>query len=196
MLPARIFVTGAPGSKWSGIAQVLEQLEGVNTTDHNEHRNYSHSKYSGHRGAYFGEGMEFEAKLDAWYLDQAWTDKAGCKIIKSHEWSLRLKEIQNIFPEDWIMCVYRPELTAFDWWIEAGGFSITYPNYAAYKNNQGIIDAISLQNTKMIEWGADNVLWWSYFTPEWIEEQFGQSIDFDNRWNDVLVGLWKPLQHS
>ena len=52
-LPKRIFFTGVPGSKWSGIAQTIEALDGFNTTDRWNHREYKHSGFSGHVGAYF-----------------------------------------------------------------------------------------------------------------------------------------------
>ena len=43
----RIFLTGVPGSRWSGIAQEIE-TEDFNTSDRTPERTYSHNKYSGH----------------------------------------------------------------------------------------------------------------------------------------------------
>jgi hypothetical protein len=60
-LPNRIFLTGVPGSRWSGIAQTLESLNGFNTGDRTPAREFSHSGFTGHKGAYFGKGMEYEA---------------------------------------------------------------------------------------------------------------------------------------
>ena len=34
-LPDRLFFTGVPGSRWSGISQNLELLDGINTSDQN-----------------------------------------------------------------------------------------------------------------------------------------------------------------
>jgi hypothetical protein len=59
-LPNHIFFTGAPGSRWSGIAQTIETLPGFNVSDRNPRREYAHNTYSGHKGAYFGHGMECE----------------------------------------------------------------------------------------------------------------------------------------
>ena len=39
-LPRNLFFTGVPGSKWSGIAQVLESMPNVNTSDHTKQRAY------------------------------------------------------------------------------------------------------------------------------------------------------------
>ena len=64
-LPQRIFFTGVPGSRWSGIAQVLESLTGFNTSDRTPERDYTHHEFTGHKGAYFGRGMEFDHGRDA-----------------------------------------------------------------------------------------------------------------------------------
>ena len=68
MLPNRLFFTGVPGSRWSGIAQTLEQLNGFNTSDRTPEREFSHNGFSGHKGAYFGQGMELEAHLEENYI--------------------------------------------------------------------------------------------------------------------------------
>jgi hypothetical protein len=81
MLPNRIFLTGVPGSRWSGIAQTLESIPGFNTTDRTPERTYSHHSYTGHQGAYFGPGMELECLLSADYIDSAWT------VVVAHGWS-------------------------------------------------------------------------------------------------------------
>ena len=75
MLPNRIWFTGVPGSRWSGIAQTLEQISGMNTTDRTPEREYNHHQYSGHKGAYFGKGMEFPALVIDSHVDQAFTSQ-------------------------------------------------------------------------------------------------------------------------
>jgi hypothetical protein len=131
MLPNRIFFTGVPGSRWSGIAQVLESLDGFNTTDRTPNRDYTHHQFTGHRGAYFGPGMELESYLDPTYIDAAWATTGGCRVVKSHDYAYKLQTIGEVFPDDWIMLVYRPDLTSYAWWHEAGGFQIKYPCYKA-----------------------------------------------------------------
>jgi hypothetical protein len=105
MLPNRIFFTGVPGSRWSGIAQTLEQLDGFNTSDRTPARSYNHNQYSGHKGAYFGTGMELEAYLDERYIDYAWAEQGGTRIVKSHDWAYKLDLVRQQFPNDWIMLV-------------------------------------------------------------------------------------------
>ena len=189
-LPERIFLSGAPGSRWSGIAQVLESLQGFNTSDRTPEREYSHSTYSGHKGAYFGPGMEFEPQLDTAYIDQAWTQPGGCRLIKSHEWSEMLVDVRSAFPLDWIMLVHRQYKPSLEWWLEAGGYNISYPNYTAYENMPA---TIKRQNQGIMKWVFEKSCKLERFTPFWVEREFGQTVDFDaNKYQDVFVTLWKP----
>jgi len=194
-LPKRIFFTGVPGSRWSGIAQVIESLEGMNTTDRRNHREYTHSGFSGHRGAYFGEGMEFEANCA--FTDEAYTNpEAGCMIVKSHEWATDLIGVQlyqSYKQGDWIMLVYRPDLPSLEWWHQAGGFNITYPDYTAYKGPGKMLAEIQRQNSHMLRFANQENLKWSSFNAEWIQETFGQECNVEiKNWTDILVTVFKP----
>ena len=185
-LPDRIWFTGVPGSRWSGIAQTLEQLPGMNTTDRTPEREYIHHQYSGHKGAYFGRGMEFPA--DPTQVDQAWTEQEGCQLVKSHEW---IDHVEELPKEDWKLLVYRPDQTSFAWWHEAGGFQIGYPNYSAYKNSANMLAEIIRTNQLILEYSCINNCSWNYFTTEWIEKSFDMAIDVPNVWPDILVTLIK-----
>ena len=98
----RIFLTGVPGSRWSGIAQEIESEGGYDISDRTPDRNYTHNKYSGHVGAYFGTGMEFPAMLDTKNLDLPYNG-TGTKLHKSHEWSLILDEIADLYDRSGII---------------------------------------------------------------------------------------------
>lgn len=190
-LPNRIFFTGVPGSRWSGIAQTLEQLEGFNTSDRTTDREYSHNQYSGHRGAYFGKGMELEPVLSSIYIDSAWTQSGGTRIVKSHDWAYNLAEVKSKFPNDWIMLVYRPDMTSYAWWHEAGGFNIKYPSYTAYKDSTTMLGEIAKQNNNILEFAYENDLTWNYFTSKWIKDNFNQDLKVNKKWSDILVTLLK-----
>lgn len=164
-------------------------MSGMNTSDRTPEREYDHHSYTGHKGAYFGPGMEFELILDEDYIDQAWLQPGGCKLIKSHEWSYYLGEIREKFPDDWIMMIYRPDMVSYAWWHEAGGFQIQYPNYSAYKNSSNMLSEIMKQNSCILEFGRLNKCKWEYFTSEWISENFGQDIVIDKTFSDILVTL-------
>jgi hypothetical protein len=191
MLPNRIFFTGVPGSRWSGIAQTLESLKGFNTSDRTPTREYTHSHYGGHKGAYFGQGMEYESYLDPRYIDTAWLDNTGTKLVKSHDWADKLQTIHEVFPTDWIMLVYRPDMASYAWWHQAGGFNIDYPNYAAYKNSETMLGKIAEQNANILKFAHTHDLTWNYFTLRWIEQNFGQTTEINKTWPDILVTLLK-----
>jgi hypothetical protein len=188
-LPNRIFFTGVPGSKWSGIAQLLESHNAFNITDRTPDREYKHNQYSGHKGAYFGRDMEYCA--DPLKVDQAWNGGKGIKIVKSHDWAYMLDMIKPGFINDWVMLVYRPNDISNEWWHMAGGFNITYPCYTAYKNNNGMRNAIAEQNTAILKFASKHNATWNYFTTHWIKSTFGLDIEINNTYDDILVSIIK-----
>jgi|TARA_B110000908_G_scaffold172735_1_gene242520 hypothetical protein len=191
-LPRNLFFTGVPGSKWSGIAQVLESMPNVNTSDHTKQRAYTHGTFSGHKGAYFGRGMEFEPNLDYNYIQSAWKHNNGMRIIKSHDWAYYLDDIKAHFADDWIMLVYRPDSISYAWWFEAGGFNINYPNYDVYKDSIGMLNEIQQQNQNLLTWSIKENISWHSFTPTWVNDTFGVQLDFESKWSDILVSVYKP----
>lgn len=188
-LPKRIFFTGVPGSRWSSVAQTLETMFGMNISDRTIDREYVHHSYSGHKGAYFGPGMEFEPILDSDYIDQAWVELQGCKLVKSHEWSYYLDQIKNKFPNDWIIMIYRPDMSSYAWWHEAGGFQIKYPNYTSYQNSAIMMSEIMRQNSEILNFGMISKCKWEYFTSDWIWDNFNQTIDVDKVFGDILITI-------
>jgi hypothetical protein len=194
-LPNHIFFTGVPGSRWSGIAQVLETIPGMNTSDRTPERNYTHHTYTGHVGAYFGRGMEFEAWPAISYIDEAWTKPGGCKLVKSHDWAYKLNDLKYVQSQEhtdcWIMLVYRPDMVSYAWWHEAGGFQIKYPCYDAYKDSVGMLAEITAQNKAILEFGMINNCKWEYFTSKWIKENFNAEVSVAKVWPDILVTLIK-----
>jgi hypothetical protein len=163
----------------------------MNTSDRTPARTYSHHSYTGHVGAYFGRDMEFDTMLDAAHINSAWTTKGGTKLVKSHDWAYKLQEIKDAFPDAWIMLVYRPDMSSYAWWHEAGGFQIKYPCYDAYKNSPTMLGEIIAQNSAILEFGMINNCKWEYFTSGWIKENFNADINVTNIWPDILVTLIK-----
>ena len=195
MMPERIFFTGAPGSKWSGICQDLESIPNINRSDRSNSREYNHPAYQGHRGAYFGfkwRDLDWEARLDKDYIDSAWSEKTGTKIVKCHDWCYMLDDIKKIFPNDWILLVYRPEHDCYAWWFEVGGFNIAYPNYQSYKSNANMMASIIEQNAMMLEWTNKHNYSWHPYTKKWVEDNFGHQIEFnESLYSHNLVCLVK-----
>ena len=154
--PKYIFVTGVPGSQWTSFTETLCNTGEFNITDRNDKRQYYHHGCARHLGAFYGRGMEFPAKLDKENLDAPYTDKGGTKFLCSHEWALMLPEIKWKYPDAWIMLIYRPDVNALQWWSEAGGFKIEYPNYGPYGDSDGMARAINEQNQKILEFGLQH----------------------------------------
>jgi len=188
-LPNRIFLTGVPGSRWSGIAQTLETVPGFNTTDRTDQREYQHGKFNGHRGIYYGSGMEYAASPYPAHVDQAWTDCTGTRIIKSHEWAYCLDRVKENFPTDWIMLVYRPDMASYAWWHEAGGFNIEYPDYSWYVNSAVMLGEIAKQNQAILEFAHQHNATWGYFNSRWVKENFMHEISVEGTWPDILVTI-------
>ena len=188
-LPNRLFLTGVPGSRWSGIAQTLETIPGFNTSDRTLKREYNHGEFSGHRGAYFGTLMELDPVLDADYIDSAWATKGGCQVVKSHDWAYRLNGVRERFPDDWIMLVYRPDQASYDWWHQAGGFDIKYPSYAAYGDSDSMMQEICKQNKAILEFAYQHNAEWNYFTTKWIYKNFLHEVTLDKEYPDILVTI-------
>lgn len=161
----------------------------MNISDRTINREYVHHSYNGHKGAYFGPGMEFEPILDSDYIDQAWVEPQGCKLVKSHEWSYYLDQIKNKFPNDWIIMIYRPDMSSYAWWHEAGGFQIKYPNYTSYQNSAIMMSEIMRQNSEILNFGMINKCKWEYFTSDWIWDNFNQTINVDEVFGDILITL-------
>jgi len=198
-LPERIFFTGVPGSRWSGTAQWIESnVPGFNVSDRNKEREFDHvianpNLPSGHRGAYFGTGMEYELRLeDPEYIDSPWEDTEGCKIIKSHEWPSQLDKIKELYPNDWIMLVYRPDLASQSWWHETGAFKMPYPNYDHYEDSIGMFAAIMQQNKDILKFAKKHDATWYHIGSKFMKTEFGVDIKpMDDFFYDVLITIIK-----
>lgn len=198
-LPNRIFYTGVPGSRWSGVAQWIESaVPGFNISDRSIERSFGHCVAHaglppGHEGAYFGTGMEFELRLeDPTYLDHPWKEPGGCRIIKSHEWSLHLDQIKELYPDDWIMLVYRPDEVSSAWWHQIGGFTIKYPNYDHYGDSINMNHSIRMQNKAILEFAKKHDATWYHIGKKFVAEQFGVSTEpLSDFFYDVLITVIK-----
>ena len=171
-----IFFTGAPGSKWSAVSNMLSNspvLE-VNTTDRSTDRIYTHpTKFNSaqHLGSYFGPGFEFGQQWDQLHtltkqdiLDEIalpWDEDqpTAYRIVKCHQIVNNLDWIVTNFPTSKIVIVLRPTQSCYNGWFGAGGFDITYPTYAEYyKNDEIATDLINIECRDAREWIFDNQL--------------------------------------
>jgi len=140
-----IFVSGAPGSKWSSVVKNIYYSPSIDSSDSNPTREYFQGVTGEyqlmHMGVYWGPSMEFgdwfenlnqyskevnEAEFDRPFFG------TGVKIIKSHVFGYHLDYIKQTWPDCPIVIVDRPDDACSEWWVKCGGFNITYPAYKNY----------------------------------------------------------------
>ncbi len=191
MLPDKIFLVGAPGSRWSGIAQDIEDgIPGFNSTDRRPEREYRHHNFTGHLGAYFGTGWEFDTSLNEDNLAAPFEHTQGTRFLKSHEWAYQLDEIHDRYRDAWIMLVYRPDMSCYSWWHQAGGFGITYPDYHPYyRDSANMMGEIMRQNQAMMQFAQRHDAHWHHISGDWIARNFGRYVEPTRRDPDTLVTI-------
>jgi hypothetical protein len=157
-----IFVTGAPGSKWSSVVKNIYYSPSINRSDYSDARTYYHDA-SGrnelmHLGAYWDPGMEFgdffnnlesHTKEECEHeFDRPFSaDSTGVRIIKSHVFAHQVATLRQRWPDCAIVLVHRSDDACLGWWVKCGHFDITYPSYAGYYQNlRHMADIIKQQN--------------------------------------------------
>jgi hypothetical protein len=153
-----IFVTGAPGSRWSGyVEDHLYIRDDLDKTDMSSEREYWRGRDGCrnlmHRGAYFDPGMEFRNEQKYW--DEPFSGE-GIRVIKSHTFAYHLPYLTDFGCP--IHLIYRTNQECFDWWHQAGGWNITYPNYQWYRDDENMIEQIQMQNLLIKEFAQDEGL--------------------------------------
>lgn len=163
-----IFVTGAPGSKWSAIAHVLSYATGVNNSDIAEHRRQGSDDGSPamHFGNYFGPGMEFGKDFDrlgdlsadrlAEEFARPYRQLGGIRLLKSHLFSRDLEHLRAAFPGARFLLVHRPDDACLTWWREAGGFRLSFPDYSWYEDTENMRAQIAEDNAGISAFAAAN----------------------------------------
>jgi hypothetical protein len=140
-----IFMTGAPGSKWSSVSKNIYYSPDIDRTDYSDARTYYHDA-SGttqlmHMGAYFDPGMEFGGffdQIDRYTREQCEAEfnrpftGTGVRIIKSHVFAHNIDFLKDHWPDCPIILVQRPDDACLGWWVKCGHFGITYPLYDQY----------------------------------------------------------------
>ena len=169
-----IFLVGAPGSRWSSVAAHIYESFDIDQTDASPEREYlggpAFNDYKAkHSGSYFDPGMEFgnwfdnidkrnkkqnESEFNKPFSGILRRDKY--RIIKSHTLAHNLQYIKTEWPNSKIVLAYRTNKKCFDWWMQAGGFEISYPNYEWYENEKKMKAEIALQNKNIKAFMAVN----------------------------------------
>lgn len=158
-----IFVVGAPGSRWSGVAKSIYTSDSINTTDQSTYRTYSNPDTNEimHVGSYFDPGMEFGDGLQNFHhlskqdlvamFNEPFEQNGKKKIIKSHVLAEHVGHLDLLFNCP-IVLVHRYNEHCMTWWKQAGGWDISYPSYRWYKNDLFMAQQIETQNEAIINY--------------------------------------------
>lgn len=140
-----IFVSGAPGSKWSSVVKNIYYSASIDSSDAAPHREYHHDANGEyqlmHMGAYWGPAMEFGDWFEQ--LDQHSREKneaefdrpfsgTGIRIVKSHVFGYHIDYLKRTWPDCPVVLVDRSDDACLGWWVKCGEFNITYPLYRDY----------------------------------------------------------------
>lgn len=145
-----ILFTGAPGSKWSSVAENIYRSPDIDQTDSTSERAYNRGQVK-HVGSYFDPGMEFDNSNANWHKPFS---GEGKRIIKSHTFAHDLNGLSTLQVP--IVMVYRNDIECYNWWMAAGGFDITYPNYQYYQNPEKMWTHIQNQNKDIMQFIKDH----------------------------------------
>ena len=197
------FLVGAPGSRWSGVGQLVAENFNYDRSDENHERVYAHGKFSGHRGAYWGPGMELGHdfhRLESIYGDNVAAFEQEChtafdenefrtKLIRCHQFAYNLSWLYNNVNNSNILLVRRGNQDCFDWWTQAGGWDISYPRYDWYIDDDHMQHYIEVEN-KLSNDFVCNIAKWEKFDEEWLEINFGKhGLVIPKSYHDVEVCL-------
>lgn len=158
-----IFVTGAPGSKWSSVVKNIYYSPSVDRSDYSDARTYYHDA-SGrrelmHLGAYFDPGMEFNLPDNLFRLSKSALEDTfnsafsgeGVRIVKSHIFALNIDFLRACWRDCPVVLVHRSDDACLGWWVKCGHFDITYPLYHDYyKNLKTMATIIKQQNSGIV----------------------------------------------
>ena len=159
-----IFMTGAPGSKWSSVSKNIYYSPDIDRSDYSDARTYYHDA-SGtmqlmHMGAYFDPGMEFGSffnEIDRYTREQCEAEfdrpftGPGVRIIKSHVFAHNIDFLKDHWPDCPIILVQRPNDACLGWWVKCGHFTITYPKYDQYYQDLRTMSTIISSQNRAIQ---------------------------------------------
>ena len=192
-----IWFTGAPGSKWSGSANVLQSIKSLNfnITDRSPKREYTHTgptplaRSITHTGVYFGPGHGYgedfhninliDPDLVEDTIAKEWTDPSyGKLLVKSHFFSHNLDYIADTWSDNPIIMILRPSVKCEQGWFGAGGWNISYPDYRPYYKDDDTMKAmIAEHNEKIIDFCNRKNITIQPLTADYLKTTFDWTVD-------------------
>jgi hypothetical protein len=192
-----VWFTGAPGSKWSGTANILQSITSFdfNISDRSSEREYTHTgpttlaRSITHTGVYFGPGHGYgedfhninllNPRVVEDTIAKEWTDPSyGRLLVKSHFFSHNLDYIAETWTDNPIIMILRPNIKCEQGWFGAGGWNIAYPNYRPYYKDDDTMKAmIAEHNDKIISFCNRKSIAIQPLTAEYLKRTFDWTID-------------------
>lgn len=161
-----IFVAGAPGSRWSSVARTIYSSSKVDNSDSDNSYTRPGEDSPMHVGSYWDPGMEYGTQFDrlneftVQELEQEYNrpfkqNNNYSRIIKSHQFCKHLDFIKDTWTYCPIVLVYyRNDADTEQWWYDAGGWDISYPDYEWYRGR--MTQEIAVQNRAVLDFVANN----------------------------------------
>ena len=154
-----IFVTGAPGSKFSSVCRNFYFSSDIDHSDfipeYMSFKTIHGEKQLMHLGAYFDpqpyinidfdrfseySKAELEAEFDRFFSGD------GIRIIKGHAFCHHLDFIRGTWPDCPIVLADRHDDACLGWWMLCGNFNIDYPKFTRWKSFEEVGFNIKKQN--------------------------------------------------
>jgi hypothetical protein len=210
-LVKRIFLTGPPGSMWSGCDRRLrEAFIDIDNTDWTPERQWHRwDDTIPHRGAYFNVGNEFGdwvlnfhrytreqilEVVDSVFVPQP-DKKVLIRIHKSHEFSHHLDQIMEQFPEAAIITINNDPHRCLANWGLCDGFGHVYDKYPDHVFNndyEHIWEEINYQHWAIKHWNRKHGLQTSQLTKEWIRTNFTDRLT--EKYADPTENYWDGIK--
>jgi len=216
----RIFLTGPPGSMWSGCDRRLrEAFLDIDNSDWNEKRQWKRDTGQiPHRGAYFNVGNEFGdwilnfgkytreeilSVVDSVFLPQP-DKEILIRIHKSHEFAHHLDQIMEQFPEAAIITINNDPHRCLANWELCDGFNHVYdpyPEHIFHNDYEMLWEEICYQHYAIKHWNRKHNLPVSQLTKEWIRTNFTDRLTptyadpTENYWDGVKT-LYYPQDYG
>jgi hypothetical protein len=166
-----VFLTGVPGSRWGRPENMIyEQADIIDISCRWPHQQDNPKHGTRHIYTFWGpfheHGEQFDRldllgpgevmrQIDAVYDDN---DPRPYRIIRCHWFSYQLDWIAEHMPWIDILMVFREPEMSYRWWIQSGGWDISYPNYTWYSNDAVMKRQIMIEHKLMLKFCRDHGL--------------------------------------
>jgi hypothetical protein len=208
---ARVWMTGIPGSRWSGVYNRLvtltnyfdrsdETLENIHFHKNAKATILRHpdtEKFLGHKGTYWSQtsGTEHWEDITKLSREEIVSDLStvytgdNTPIIRNHCF-LRHNSIEFLaktFPDDILMMVWRPAKTSLSWWTDIMEWDDTYPDYSKIYSYDTFSASVQDEGQYMADIAIMNDIMFEKHDIHWYEKYFDSLDNLDNGVHPLFI---------